>query len=100
MADKPVKFRVLTWPTLETSAEPIVVALRGAAEAADASSAAPNAPSAMAFMAFSLRLGETIDLYDAAFRNSTLASNILLPPTLLELWRASRPSGLRLLPGS
>ena len=48
--------------TLETSAEPIVVALRGAAEAADASSAAPNAPSAMAFMEFSFRFGETLDL--------------------------------------
>jgi hypothetical protein len=30
----------------------------------------------MAFMAFSLRLGETIHLYDAAFRDSTQASNI------------------------
>jgi len=29
-------------------------------------------------MEFSLRLGETIDLYDAAFRDSTLASNIEL----------------------
>ena len=58
-----------------------------------------NAPSAMAFMAFSLRLGETIDLYDAAFRDSTLASNILLPPTLLELWRASRHPGYACFPG-
>jgi hypothetical protein len=32
----------------------------------------------MAFMAFSLRLGETIHLYDAAFPDSTLASNIEL----------------------
>jgi hypothetical protein len=29
-------------------------------------------------MECSLRLGETIDLYDAAFRDSTLASNIEL----------------------
>jgi hypothetical protein len=64
-----------TWSTWEISAEPIVVALR---EAADASSAAPNAPGAMVFMECSLRLGETIDLYDAAFRDSTLASNIEL----------------------
>jgi hypothetical protein len=36
----------------------------------------------MAFMDFSLRLAETIDTYDAAFRDSTLASNIELatPP--------------------
>jgi hypothetical protein len=43
-------------------------------------------------------LGETIDLYDAAFRDSTLASNILLPPALLELRRASRSSGPTLAP--
>jgi len=67
---------------LETSAEPIVVALRGAAEA---SSAAPNAPSAMAFMEFSLRLDETIDLYGAAFRDSTLAWYRIKPPFELGL---------------
>jgi hypothetical protein len=50
----------------------------GAAEAEDASRAAPNAPGAMAFMEFSLRLGETIDLYGVAFRDSTLASSIEL----------------------
>src|SRR4029079_636929 len=65
-----------TWSTLETSAEPIIVALRGAAKAEDASSAPPNAPRAMAFMEFSLRLGETLD--HVAIRDSSLASNIEL----------------------
>jgi hypothetical protein len=33
----------------------------------------------MAFMELSLRLSETIELYDAAFPDSTLASNIDVP---------------------
>jgi hypothetical protein len=32
----------------------------------------------MAFMKFSLRFGQTIDLYEAVFRDSILASNIEL----------------------
>jgi hypothetical protein len=40
----------------------------------------------MAFMEFSLRLGETIDLYDAVFRDSTLASNIELFHGFPECW--------------
>jgi hypothetical protein len=32
----------------------------------------------MVFMEFSLRLGETTDVYDEAFRDSTLAANIEL----------------------
>jgi hypothetical protein len=48
----------------------------------------------MAFMEFSLRSGETIDLYDAAFRESTLASNIELFHGFPECW----PCGWGLAP--
>jgi hypothetical protein len=44
----------------------------------------------MVFIEFSLRFGETIDLYDAAFRDSTLASNIELFHELLERWPCGR----------
>jgi hypothetical protein len=43
----------------------------------------------MAFMEFSLRLGETIDLYDAASWDSTLVSNI----ELFHGFRNCRPCG-------
>jgi hypothetical protein len=39
---------------------------------------------------FSLRFGETIDLYDAAFRDSTLASNIELFHGFPECWPCGR----------
>jgi hypothetical protein len=72
--------------------------VEGAAEAADASSAAPNAPSAMAFMEFSFRSGETIDLSDAAFRNSTLVSNIELFHGFPECWPCGRSRSVRSKP--